>query len=552
LAGVAAFLGGMKAVGGFGKGRLGKALSEKAKPTVEEEINENKKPKTETEEAYRKTKDKIEQKELEFDEKNEQVNEQLEKLNEDLVAKRQEVAKAEQAKIDASDNNYKADQARQAALAEAEEKSIKAKETQAEVDIQAAEDAKTTAEDATAKATEANVRYQELSTKYNDLYQERFDIESKIKTLEADQLKAIDEHNTEIKNIKEGKPTEPLGSKTKAALPEEAATAADIGKSAEAAAGAAENAAKAAEAVAKISKVAKVGGAVAVVAGAGYEAYEGSKEFKQIEADLKEKKITEDEARKRKEDVVGGRTGKFAASTGGALAGGVAAGEVGAALGLLTGPAAVVVSPLLALGFGIAGSIAGEKAVKAFKLDEMAGKVGKKVSEGIGEMVNKSKEATKDSDPANLGYMGNTVKSEKDFQPSSTDNKTPDSTSPSTIQSDTTKQPGPVAPIAQAAPIVPTEPPDQYKQIFTNPPVDTTTADGLSDMSDSLDEHSKLLKGLIEYQKQTATNTKDLIQAFLKSQNNNSNVNVNNFSNSTNIVSNPVTSSLFRQAVLQR
>jgi len=78
------------------------------------------------------------------------------------------------------------------------------------------------------------------------------------------------------------------------------------------------------------------------------------------------------------------------------------------------------------------------------------------------------------------------------------------------------------------------------------------TADSMSDMNNSLDEHSNLLKGLIEYQKQTATNTKELIQAFIKYQSNGSNVNVNNISSSTTVNSNPVTSSAFRQAILQR
>jgi hypothetical protein len=72
----------------------------------------------------------------------------------------------------------------------------------------------------------------------------------------------------------------------------------------------------------------------------------------------------------------------------------------------------------------------------------------------------------------------------------------------------------------------------------------------ISGINDSLGKHSDLLKGLIEYQRQTAINTKELIQA-IKSQSNN-NINVNNINSSIDINTNPVTSSAFRQAILQR
>ena len=549
LTGVAALIGGAFAPGGFGKGRIGKALTAKAKSAPEEKVTEEEvikeKPKTETEEALKKANEKITQKEQEFAEKNLKVEEQIEELNEDLLAKRREIAKATQASDDLINEEIEAKQNRQNALAEAEEKSIKAKETKADIDIKAAEDAKIIAEDATIKATEANVRLQESYVKLDAIRTERYELEQKINTLETEQLKTIDEHNAEIENIKEGKSTKPLGEKTKAVIPEEATKAADLGKSventagttegaAEGASSAAKNAAKASAAVAKISKVAKVGGAVAIAAGAGLEAYEGSKEFTQINEDVKAKKISEEEARKRKEDVVGGRAGAFTAKTGGAIAGGIAAGEIGAALGLLTGPAAVVVSPLLALGFGIAGSIYGEKAVKAFKLDEMASEVGKKISGGIGELNAKNKNIVKDQNLSNLGSYG-PGKGDADFTP----------TPAWTLQS------APVALAEQPSQLEPVEPVDQYKKIFTAPQVDTGI-DGINDMSDSLDEHSTLLKGLIEYQKQTATNTKELIQAFLKSQGNGGNVSVNNVNSSTNIISSPVTSSAFRQSILQR
>jgi hypothetical protein len=89
-------------------------------------------------------------------------------------------------------------------------------------------------------------------------------------------------------------------------------------------------------------------------------------------------------------------------------------------------------------------------------------------------------------------------------------------------------------------------------QPFVPDTSDDDKDDAADNMSDSLSEHSNLLKGLIEYQKQTASNTKELIQAFMKNQSNNNNVNVNNVNSSTNIISSPVTSSMFRQAVLQR
>lgn len=552
LTGLAALVGGTFAPGGFGKGRLGKALTKKAKPNVEEEeinekekVKEKAKSKTETEKTLKKTKEKIAQREKELAERNLEIDEKLNQLNEDLLAKRTEAANADRT----ANEMYKKHRAAEEAYEQASEEAAKAKsEAEAsglEEDIKTSDTLNKISEARLKDATNANIEYQKANSEYVETIRERGEIEQKITELKNEQLNLTKEETAKIKNLKEGKSTEPLGDKTKATLPEKAAKAADAGKAtevttkvtgdaaktAEAVADAAENAAKAAEAVAKVSKIAKVGGTVAVVAGAGLEAYEGSKEFKQIDADLKAKKITEEEARKKKEDVVGGRTGKFAAETGGAIAGGIAAGEVGAALGLLTGPAAVVASPLLALGFGIAGSIAGEKAVKALKLDEMASKVGKKVSEGVGELVHKSNESKKEQ-----SLSANDA-------PKQT---TPDSSTPQT---------SPIAPAETAAstlPVTTAEPPDQYKQIFTNPPIDTTTADGFNSMSGSLDEHSKLLKGLIEYQKQTATNTKDLMQAFMKSQGTGNNVNVNNISSSTNINASPVTSSMFRQAVIQR
>ena len=74
------------------------------------------------------------------------------------------------------------------------------------------------------------------------------------------------------------------------------------------------------------------------------------------------------------------------------------------------------------------------------------------------------------------------------------------------------------------------------------------TSDNTDEMSDSLKEHSTLLKALAEYQKQTAMNTKALIAAFGKSNGGNQNNIVNNISSPTSFISSPTTSSSFRQA----
>ena len=99
------------------------------------------------------------------------------------------------------------------------------------------------------------------------------------------------------------------------------------------------------------------------------------------------------------------------------------------------------------------------------------------------------------------------------------------------------------------APIQPTEASAVPKN--TNNQSDKT-AGSMGNMNDSLSEHSNLLKGLIEYERQTASNTRELIQVLAKVQGGNGGVSVNNVSNSTNIVSSQVSSSAFRQAVLQR
>jgi hypothetical protein len=87
-------------------------------------------------------------------------------------------------------------------------------------------------------------------------------------------------------------------------------------------------------------------------------------------------------------------------------------------------------------------------------------------------------------------------------------------------------------------------------------PASNIDADNSSDNTDAMvdnqKEHSALLKGLIEYQKQTAANTKALINTITKMQNGGNTVSVNNVSSPTSFIQSPVTSSSFRQAILQR
>ena len=98
-------------------------------------------------------------------------------------------------------------------------------------------------------------------------------------------------------------------------------------------------------------------------------------------------------------------------------------------------------------------------------------------------------------------------------------------------------------------PIVPVEPPSTA----ANTDNTDTTSDSMDNMSDSLEEHSGLLRGLIEYQKQTAANTKMLLNAMAKMNTGSSMVNVNNVNNtSANFTSDLASSTAFRQAILQR
>jgi len=98
------------------------------------------------------------------------------------------------------------------------------------------------------------------------------------------------------------------------------------------------------------------------------------------------------------------------------------------------------------------------------------------------------------------------------------------------------------------SPVTPVEPTTIPKE--TNDEDDTS--DNTGEMTDSLKEHSNLLKMLVEYQKHTANNTKALITALAKSQGGNQNNIVNNVSSPTNFISAPTSNTSFRQAVLQR
>lgn len=124
-----------------------------------------------------------------------------------------------------------------------------------------------------------------------------------------------------------------------------------------------------------------------------------------------------------------------------------------------------------------------------------------------------------------------TGKSEKDNKPTTNVQST-----------DNTQAPG-------APPIVPVEPPSTT----ANTEDTDATSDSMGNMSDSLEEHSGLLKGLIEYQKQTAANTKMLLTAIAKMSTGSNMVNVNNVNNtSANFTSDLASSTAFRQAILQR
>jgi len=103
----------------------------------------------------------------------------------------------------------------------------------------------------------------------------------------------------------------------------------------------------------------------------------------------------------------------------------------------------------------------------------------------------------------------------------------------------------------QATPVATVQPVEKNIVPDTTNEADNSS-DSVDEMVDNQKEHSNLLKGLIEYQKQTAANTKALINAIAKMQGGGNTVSVNNVSSPTSFIQSPVTSSSFRQAILQR
>ena len=78
------------------------------------------------------------------------------------------------------------------------------------------------------------------------------------------------------------------------------------------------------------------------------------------------------------------------------------------------------------------------------------------------------------------------------------------------------------------------------------------SADNDEEMVGNQKEHTILLKGLFEYQKQTAINTKAFLEALKSQAKAGGNVSVANISNPTTFVSSSMTSPAFRQGILQR
>ena len=113
------------------------------------------------------------------------------------------------------------------------------------------------------------------------------------------------------------------------------------------------------------------------------------------------------------------------------------------------------------------------------------------------------------------------------------------------------------SPISSIQPAKETTPVPNVQPVETTPVPETTDqTDNAADNNDAMvgnqKEHTILLKGLFEYQKQTAINTKALIEAIKSQAKTGSNVSVANISNPTTFVSSSMTSPAFRQGVLQR
>jgi hypothetical protein len=86
----------------------------------------------------------------------------------------------------------------------------------------------------------------------------------------------------------------------------------------------------------------------------------------------------------------------------------------------------------------------------------------------------------------------------------------------------------------------------------TTPDTGDDSGEDFEGMHDSIKEHTGYLKGLIYYQKQTAANTKLLIEALKNSQlNAGKTVNVSSVSSPTTFISSPASSTSFRASMVQ-
>jgi len=86
----------------------------------------------------------------------------------------------------------------------------------------------------------------------------------------------------------------------------------------------------------------------------------------------------------------------------------------------------------------------------------------------------------------------------------------------------------------------------------TTPDTGDDSSEDFEGMHDSIKEHTGYLKGLIHYQKQTAANTKLLIEALKSSQlNAGKTINVSSVSSPTTFISSPASSTSFRASMAQ-
>lgn len=492
------------------KARSGvKSINEEASKTTKQ---------TETEEALNKVKEQeldFEQEKLKreraLDIKKAKTGEEIERLNEDLLSKRQKLAKIEQARSDVELENIDAENVRRKTLTDAEEASIKAKETKTNIDIQAAEDAKLIAEDARAKAIESNIKIQKTQADYDAVWKERYNIEEQIKNLETEQLKAIDAHNIEIENLKASKSTENIGKGTKAALSETTTKiaitdAAEVTEQVGLAGKALDGIKTALKPIGKVLKIAgRVGEGLAYLTNA-YESYEDLKDEKELSTKQK--------------------FGTGAASA------------LGVPVDIIAGAAEL---PFAAKSFFVDKKGFSESFEKNWFRENIANKseiLGH--GKGAGAMIRENtknllKSANQTETPLKDLLVGlGLTKSESEKQADEAEMKLNEKK----LQFNKIKD---------ITPIQPTETP-----VIPQVQETDTSSEDISDMSDSLGEHTKLLKGMFEYQKQTAINSKSLLEAFNKGQFNNGNsVNIVN-SSSTSVNSQQTKSSASRSAFSNR